>query len=108
MLAALDAEPVTELLTSGRRSRVNRTKALATWATKEVRKLKAAAQQASWLVYYDKSKDFINDHYGSKNRNDSVFNSLKQNFWYLFMIRFLSAKIYLFFCFEYGIKHKLF
>nr|CAD7587406.1 unnamed protein product [Timema genevievae] len=42
-LPLLDTEPIIELLTLGRRSRVSRTKALATWATKEVRKLKAAA-----------------------------------------------------------------
>lgn len=48
LLGALETEPVTELLTQGRRSRINRTKALATWATKEIRKLKTATQQASW------------------------------------------------------------
>ncbi|XP_067001401.1 importin subunit beta-1 isoform X2 [Anabrus simplex] len=43
MLGYLDAEAITELLTQGRRSRVSKTKTLATWASKEVRKLKTAA-----------------------------------------------------------------
>lgn len=47
MLPLLDIEPITDLLTAGRRSRVSRTKSLATWATKEIRKLKSAAA-ASW------------------------------------------------------------
>ncbi|PSN48037.1 Importin subunit beta-1 [Blattella germanica] len=46
MLPLLDVDPITELLTLGRRSRVSKTKTLATWATKEVRKLKSAA--SSW------------------------------------------------------------
>lgn len=48
MLPLLDMEPITELLTAGRRSRVSRTKTLATWATKEIRKLKSTAAAASW------------------------------------------------------------
>ncbi|XP_026469078.1 importin subunit beta isoform X2 [Ctenocephalides felis] len=47
MLPLLDMEPITELLTAGRRSRVSRTKTLATWATKEIRKLKSTAAAAS-------------------------------------------------------------
>lgn len=43
MLPLLDVEPINDLLTQGRRSRVSKTKTLATWATKEVRKLKSAA-----------------------------------------------------------------
>ncbi|XP_063242784.1 importin subunit beta-1 isoform X2 [Bacillus rossius redtenbacheri] len=42
ILPLLDVEPITDLLTQGRRSRVNKTKTLATWATKEIRKLKNA------------------------------------------------------------------
>ncbi|XP_054282000.1 importin subunit beta-1-like isoform X2 [Macrosteles quadrilineatus] len=42
LFAMLDVDPVNELLTQGRRSRVSKTKTLATWATKEMRKLKAA------------------------------------------------------------------
>ncbi|XP_046999145.1 importin subunit beta-1 isoform X1 [Schistocerca americana] len=50
MLQLLDVEPITELLTQGRRSRVTKTKTLATWATREVRKLKSAAATpaSSW------------------------------------------------------------
>lgn len=51
MLMLLDLEPINEMLAQGRRSRVNRTKTLATWATKELRKLKAVnstAAAASW------------------------------------------------------------
>ncbi|XP_026288912.1 importin subunit beta-1 isoform X2 [Frankliniella occidentalis] len=46
ILHLLDVDPINELLTSARRSKVNKTKTLATWATKEIRKFKAAA--ASW------------------------------------------------------------
>ncbi|KAJ8956810.1 hypothetical protein NQ318_014224, partial [Aromia moschata] len=47
MVALLDLEPINEMLAQGRRSRVNRTKALATWATKELRKLKAVNSTAA-------------------------------------------------------------
>ena len=40
-----DKETITNLLTKGRRSKVTKTKALAVWATKEIRKLKNAS---SW------------------------------------------------------------
>lgn len=40
LLDILDVEPVNELLTQGRRSKINKTKSLANWATKEIRKLK--------------------------------------------------------------------
>jgi len=46
VLPILDVESIQDLLTQGRRSRVSKTKTLATWATKEVRKLKSAA--SSW------------------------------------------------------------
>lgn len=49
MLPLLDREPINEMLTLGRRSRVSRTKTLATWATKELRKVKnVSAAAASW------------------------------------------------------------
>lgn len=50
VLPLVDQEPINEMLTQGRRSRTNRTKTLATWATKELRKLKNAttAAAASW------------------------------------------------------------
>lgn len=44
----LDTEPISDLLAQGRKSRIQSTKNIATWATKEVRKLKGAATQASW------------------------------------------------------------
>lgn len=49
-LYLLDQEPIHEMLSLGRRSRISRTKTLATWATRELRKLKnnAAAVAASW------------------------------------------------------------
>jgi len=40
ILAFLDVEPITELLTQGRKSKASKTKSLSTWATKEIRKLK--------------------------------------------------------------------
>ncbi|XP_018329398.1 importin subunit beta-1 isoform X1 [Agrilus planipennis] len=50
MLRFLDLEPINNMLAEGRRSRVSRTKTLSTWATKEMRKLKAnsTAAVASW------------------------------------------------------------
>ncbi|CAH1118453.1 unnamed protein product [Phaedon cochleariae] len=42
VLPMLDQAPLEEMLAQGRRSRVTRAKTLATWATKELRKLKAA------------------------------------------------------------------
>ncbi|XP_052230291.1 importin subunit beta-1-like isoform X2 [Dreissena polymorpha] len=44
LLPLVDKEPVTSLLTKGRRSKANKCKTLATWATKEIRKMKNAAQ----------------------------------------------------------------
>ncbi|OXU27419.1 hypothetical protein TSAR_008605, partial [Trichomalopsis sarcophagae] len=40
LLPMIETEALTDLLNKGRRSRTNRTKNLATWATKEIRKLK--------------------------------------------------------------------
>lgn len=40
----VDSPPIQELLAQGRRSRVPRTKTLATWASKELRKLKTSTQ----------------------------------------------------------------
>jgi len=40
ILQLLDKEPITNMLTKGRRSKTAKTKALATWATREIRKLK--------------------------------------------------------------------
>jgi len=42
----LDVEPISDLLTAGRRSKTTKTKTLSTWATKEVRKLKNATSTA--------------------------------------------------------------
>lgn len=41
MLPLIDLDSINDMLTQGRRSRISRTKTLATWATKELRKLKA-------------------------------------------------------------------
>ncbi|XP_043211672.1 importin subunit beta-1-like isoform X2 [Amphibalanus amphitrite] len=43
ILPLVDNEAINELLTLGRRSKTARTKTLATWATKELRKMKSAA-----------------------------------------------------------------
>ncbi|KAF7269113.1 hypothetical protein GWI33_017862 [Rhynchophorus ferrugineus] len=55
MLGLLDLEPINEMLAQGRRSRIQRTKGLCNWATKELRKLKnlqatATAPAASWKL----------------------------------------------------------
>ncbi|XP_052813839.1 importin subunit beta-1-like isoform X2 [Mya arenaria] len=42
ILPLVDKEPITSLLTKGRRSKVSKCKTLSTWATKEIRKLKNA------------------------------------------------------------------
>lgn len=42
IVALLDVEPISDLLTQGRRSKTTKTKTLSTWATKEIRKLKNA------------------------------------------------------------------
>jgi len=42
IVTLLDVEPISELLTQGRRSKTTKTKSLSTWATKEIRKLKNA------------------------------------------------------------------
>lgn len=44
IIPLVDKEPITGLLTKGRRSKATKCKTLATWATKEIRKLKNAAQ----------------------------------------------------------------
>lgn len=46
VLPLVDAEPMSEILTEGRRSRITKTKNIATWATREVRKLRNHA--SSW------------------------------------------------------------
>lgn len=43
ILALLDVEPLTNLLTKARRSKSTKAKTLATWATREIRKLKNTA-----------------------------------------------------------------
>jgi importin subunit beta-1 len=43
IVAMLDVEPISDLLTQGRRSKTTKTKTLSTWATKEIRKLKNAS-----------------------------------------------------------------
>ncbi|CAH1369024.1 unnamed protein product [Tenebrio molitor] len=50
LLQLLDLEPINEMLAQGRRSGTSRTKTLANWATKELRRLKAnsTAAVASW------------------------------------------------------------
>ena len=40
ILPLVDKESISNLLTQGRRSKTTKTKTLATWATKEIRKLK--------------------------------------------------------------------
>lgn len=45
MLPLVDNDTINDLLAKGRRSKVAKTKTLATWASKEIRKLKNAA---SW------------------------------------------------------------
>ncbi|CAG9767611.1 unnamed protein product [Ceutorhynchus assimilis] len=45
MLPLLDLVPINDMLAQGRRSRVGRTKTLATWASKELKKLKYAQTQ---------------------------------------------------------------
>lgn len=43
ILHGIDREPIQGLLTKGRRSKASKSKTLATWATKEIRKLKNAS-----------------------------------------------------------------
>ncbi|XP_011496012.1 PREDICTED: importin subunit beta-1 isoform X2 [Ceratosolen solmsi marchali] len=47
LMPLLETEVLTDLLSKGRKSRCNRTKSLATWATKEIRKLKNANNTVS-------------------------------------------------------------
>ena len=47
LLPMVETEPLTELLTKARRSRIDKTKTLANWATKEIRKLKNVANSTS-------------------------------------------------------------
>ncbi|XP_053983431.1 importin subunit beta-1 isoform X2 [Hylaeus anthracinus] len=47
LLPIVETEPLTELLTKARRSRTQKTKTLASWAAKEIRKLKTAANSMS-------------------------------------------------------------
>jgi len=46
IVGLIDVEPISDLLTTGRRSKTNKTKSLSTWATKEIRKLKNATSTA--------------------------------------------------------------
>ncbi|XP_073941881.1 importin subunit beta-1-like isoform X1 [Choristoneura fumiferana] len=48
VLPLLEQRPLLDLLQAARRSRTPRTKTLANWATKEIRKLKQLAPPASW------------------------------------------------------------
>ncbi|XP_043288771.1 importin subunit beta-1 isoform X2 [Venturia canescens] len=47
LLPMVETEPLTELLTKGRRARSNKPKTLATWVTKEIRRLKTANSASS-------------------------------------------------------------
>lgn len=48
VLPCLETRPILDLLQAARRSRTPRTKTLANWATKEIRKLRQQTPQASW------------------------------------------------------------
>ena len=48
MLPLVDKEAMNQLLTKGRRSKTSKTKTLAQWATREIRKLKNAS---SWWAF---------------------------------------------------------
>ena len=50
MVALLDVDPISDLLTCGRRSKSSKTKTLSQWATKEIRKLKNMSQQQNSAV----------------------------------------------------------
>lgn len=50
VLPLLETRPLLDLLQAARRSRTPRTKALANWATKEIRKLKQQPSLTSWYV----------------------------------------------------------
>jgi len=50
MVSLLDVDPISDLLTCGRRSKVSKTKQLSQWATKEIRKLKNMSQQQNSAV----------------------------------------------------------
>lgn len=54
VLPYLETRPIIDLLQAARRSRTPRTKTLANWATKEIRKLKqqAAPAVSSWYVRF--------------------------------------------------------
>ncbi|KPI93742.1 Adenosylhomocysteinase [Papilio xuthus] len=52
VLPLLETPVLLELLKSARLSRTPRTKTLATWATKEIRKLKLQMPLSSWLSYF--------------------------------------------------------
>jgi importin subunit beta-1 len=47
MLALVEKDAISSLLTKGRRSKTGKTKTLSTWATREIRKLKNQAQTAN-------------------------------------------------------------
>lgn len=53
MVSLLDVDPISELLTCGRRSKASKTKTLSQWATKEIRKLKnmSSQQQSSAVAW---------------------------------------------------------
>lgn len=48
VLPLLETKPLLDMLQVARRSRTPRTKALANWATKEIRKLKQQTPNVSW------------------------------------------------------------
>ncbi|CAH1388967.1 unnamed protein product [Nezara viridula] len=47
VIPLLDIDPINELLTQGRRSRINKTKAVSNWASKEMRRYKATIANAA-------------------------------------------------------------
>lgn len=52
VLPLLETRPLLDLLQAARRSRTPRTKTLASWATKEIRKLKQQPPLTSWYVAF--------------------------------------------------------
>lgn len=49
LIKFVDTEPVSEMLAIGRRSKTGKTRMLSVWASKEIRRLKAASS-SSWSV----------------------------------------------------------
>ena len=62
IVTLLDVEPISDLLTAGRRSKTSKTKTLSTWATKEIRYLPTCVQTLDSKACFTQETEECDEH----------------------------------------------